>query len=126
MFFLGALFFTTFFSILNSPDAWLLAKGRQFALLSIATWGIVPIALLQLLVGAAVLGLLLRRVDRFNRIDGLLLVALPIAAFALHIHLGTPLSGLLIVLLWVVFTLYSLGQADLRRGYRLGRPAVGE
>jgi branched-chain amino acid transport system permease protein len=126
MFFLGALLFTTFFSILNSPDAWLLAKGRQFGVLSIATWGIVPTALLQLVVGAAVLGLLLRRVDRFNRIDGLLLVALPIAAFALHIHLGTPLSGLLIVLLWVVFTLYSLGQPDLRRAYRLGRADVRE
>jgi hypothetical protein len=119
MFLLGALFFTTFFNILNSPDAWLLPK-RSFALFSIATWGIVPAALLQLVVGAAALGLLLRRVDRFNRIDGLLLIGLPIAALALHIHLGTPLSGLLIVLLWVVFTLYSLAQADLRRGYRLG------
>ena len=71
------------------------------------------------------LGLLLRRVDQFNRIDGLLLIALPIAALALHIHLGTPLSGLLIVLLWIVFTMYSLGQPDLSRAYRLGPPAAG-
>lgn len=126
MFLLGALFFTTFFSILQSPGAWLLPRGREFALFALATWGIVPCALLQLVVGAALLWLLLRRADRFNRIDGLVLLALPVAAFALHIYLGTPLSGLLVVLLWVVFTVYSLGQADFRRAYRLGRlPADG-
>src|SRR5262245_44703189 len=78
MFFLGALFFTTFFGILHSPSAWLLAaKARGLALFSVATWGIVPGALLQLVVGAAVLALLLRRVHLFNRIDGLLLLVVP-------------------------------------------------
>ena len=124
MFFGGALFFTTFFGLLHSPGAWLLAKGREFAPFALTSWGIVPGALLQLVVGAAVLWLLLRRADRFNRIDGLLLLALPVAALALHVHLGTPLSGLLIVLLWVVFTLYSLAQPEFRRAYRLGRAAA--
>jgi branched-chain amino acid transport system permease protein len=124
MFFPGALFFTTFFSILHTPSAWLLPRGREFALFALTSWGIVPCALLQLVVGAAVLALLLRRVERFNRIDGVLLLALPVAALALHIHLGTPLSGLLVVLLWIVFTLYSLGQPEFRRAYRLGRPAA--
>ena len=67
-----------------------------------------PCALLQLVVGGSALWLLLRRADRFNRIDGALLLALPVAALVLHVYLGTPLSGLLIVLLWVIFTVYSL------------------
>ena len=124
MFFGGALFFTTFFSLLQSPEAWLLPRGRAFALLAPQTWGIVPCALLQLAIGAAVLRLLLRRVDRFNRVNGALLLALPLAALALHVQLGTPLSGLLVVLLWIVFTVYSLVQAELRRAYGLGRPAA--
>ncbi|MPZ33668.1 MAG: hypothetical protein GEV13_22215 [Rhodospirillales bacterium] len=125
MFLGGALLFTTFFSILQSPGAWLLPRTRVFEPFALATWGIVPCALLQLVVGAAALWLLLRRVDRFNRIDGALLLILPIAALVLHVYLGTPLSGLLIVLLWVIFTVYSLVQADFRRAYRLGRPPNG-
>ena len=125
MFFAGALFFTTFFSLLQSPAAWL-AKGRAIALLSPPTWGIVPVALVQLVVGGALLWLLLRRAERFNWIDGLMLLALPLAALALHVHLGTPLSGLLVVLLWIIFTVYSLGQAEFRRAYGIGRPAAVE
>lgn len=125
MFFGGALLFTTFFSILQSPGAWLLPRTRVFEPFALATWGIVPCALLQLVVGAAALWLLLRRVDRFNPIDGALLLILPIVALVLHVYLGTPLSGLLIVLLWVIFTVYSLGQADFRRAYRRGWPATG-
>jgi branched-chain amino acid transport system permease protein len=117
MFFGGALLFTTFFNILHTPAAWLLPRGREFVLLSLPTWGIVPCALLQLVAGGAVLWLLLRRADQFKAIDGALLLALPIAAFALHVHLGTPLSGLLIVLLWVVFTAYSLAQPEFRHAY---------
>jgi hypothetical protein len=67
----------------------------------------------------------LRRADRFNAIDGLLLLALPVAALALHVWLGTPLSGLLIVLLWVVFTVYALVHPDFRRVWHLGRSATG-
>ena len=85
-----------------------------------------PVALVQLVVGGALLWLLLRRAERFNRIDGLMLLALPLAALALHVRLGTPLSGLLVVLLWIVFTVYSLGQAEFRRAFGIGRPAVGE
>ncbi len=127
MFFGGALLFTTFFAVLHTPAAWLLPRARIFDLFSLPTWGIVPCALLQLAVGGALLWLLLRRADRFNRIDGLLLLALPIAFLALHVWLATPLSGLLIALLWVVFTVYSLSQADFRRAWRIGRqaPAAG-
>jgi len=71
-----------------------------------------------------VLWLLLRRADRFNRIAGALLLALPIAGLVLHVYLATPLSGLLIVLLWVVFTVYSQCQADFRHAYGIGRPAA--
>lgn len=125
MFFGGALLFTTFFAILHAPGAWLLPRAREFVPFSLATWGIVPCALLQLVVGGLALWLLLRRADRFNRIDGTLLLALPVGALVLHVYLGTPLSGLLIVLLWVIFTVYSLSQADFRRAYRIGRPAAG-
>jgi len=124
MFFLGALLFTTFFSILQSPNTWLLPRAREFSLFSLVTWGIVPCALLQLALGAAALWLLLRRAERFSRIDGALLLALPVAALALHVWLRTPLSGLMIVLLWVIFTAYSLCQADFRRAYGIGRPAA--
>jgi branched-chain amino acid transport system permease protein len=117
MFFGGTLLFTTLFNILHTPAAWLLPRGHAFVLLSLPTWGIVPCALLQLAVGGVLLWLLLRRADRFERIDGALLLALPIAAFALHVDLGTPLSGLLVVLLWVAFTAYSLAQPEFRRAY---------
>ena len=112
MFLAGAVSFTTFFNLLQSPGAWLVAKSG---------WGIVPWTIAQLVVGGALLWLLLRRADRFNKIDGLLLLGLPVAALALHVHLGTPLSGLLVVLLWVVFTVYALGQAEFRRAYGIGR-----
>lgn len=124
MFLGAALVFATFFAILQSPRAWLLPRAHAFSLFSPVSWGIVPCALLQLAVGAGLLWLLLRRADRFNPINGSLLLALPIAGLALHVYLGTPLSGLLIVLLWVVFTLYSLCQADLRHAYGIGRPAA--
>ncbi len=125
MFFAAALSFATFFAILQSPRAWLLPRTRGFSLLSLASWGIVPCALLQLAVGAGVLWWLLQRADRFNRIDGALLLALPITALALHVYLATPLSGLLIMLLWIVFTVYSLCQADFRHAYGIGWPAAG-
>jgi len=125
MFFGGALLFTTFFSILHTPAAWLLPRARVFDLLSLPTWGIVPCTLLQLAVGGSLLWLLLRRADRFNAIDGLLLLALPVAALALHVWLSTPLSGLLIVLLWVVFTVYALVHPDFGRVWHLGRSATG-
>lgn len=124
IFFGATVLFGTFFAILQSPGAWLFPRARAFSLFSLATWGIVPCALLQLSVGAAVLWLLLRRADRFNRIAGALLLALPIAGLVLHVYLATPLSGLLIVLLWVVFTVYSLCQGDFRHAYGIGRPAA--
>jgi branched-chain amino acid transport system permease protein len=125
MFFLGALLFATFFSILQSPGAWLMPRTREFALLSLASWGIVPCALLQLVLGGAALWQLLRRAERFHRLDGALLLALPAVALALHAYLRTPLSGLLILLLWLIFTIYSLCQADFRRAYGFGRAAGG-
>jgi MFS family permease len=125
MFFLGALLFATFFSILQSPGAWLMPRTREFALLSLASWGIVPCALLQLVLGGAALWQLLRRAERFHRLDGALLLALPAVALALHAYLRTPLSGLLILLLWLIVTIYSLCQADFRRAYGFGRAAGG-
>ncbi|WP_395715128.1 hypothetical protein [Reyranella sp.] len=88
---------------------------------SLPTWGIVPCALLQFVVVGAILWLLLRRADRFARLDGALLLVLPVAVLALNVWLGTPLSGLLIVLLWAIFTVYALGQAEFRSAYGIGR-----
>ena len=123
MFFLGSLVFTSFFAILHQPAAWLMPRARTFVAWSLPTWGIVPCALLQLAVVGAILWLLLRRADRFERVNGALLVALPIGVLALNVWLGTPLSGLLIVLLWAIFAVYSLGQADFRHAYGIGRAA---
>ena len=53
--------------ILQSPGAWLLPRAR-IRVFSLPTWGIVPCALLQLVVGGAALWLLLRRADRFDRV----------------------------------------------------------
>jgi len=110
-----------FFSILQQPGAWLLPRARTFVPWSLPTWGIVPCALLQLMVIGAILWLLLRRADRFERLNGVLLLALPIGVLALNVWLATPLSGLLIVLLWAIFALYTLAQADFRRAYRIER-----
>jgi branched-chain amino acid transport system permease protein len=124
MFFGGALALATFFAILQSPGAWLLPRARDASVLSPATWGIVPCALAQLALGGAALWWLLRRAGLFNRTDWALLLALPVAALVLHVHLGTPLSGLLVMLLWVIFSVHSLCQADLRRAWGIGRPAA--
>jgi len=121
MFFGGSLVFAGFFSILQQPGAWLLPRARTFVPWSLPTWGIVPCALLQFMVIGAILWLLLHRADRFERLNGVLLLALPIGVLALNVWLATPLSGLLIVLLWAIFALYSLAQADFRRAYRIER-----
>lgn len=123
MFFLGSLLFTSFFAILHQPAAWLLPRARTFVAWSLPTWGIVPCALLQLAIVGGILWLLLRRADRFERVNGVLLLALPIGVLALNVWLATPLSGLLIVLLWAIFATYSLGQADFRHAYGIGRAA---
>ena len=123
MFFLGSLVFTSFFAILHQPAAWLMPRARTFVAWSLPTWGVVPCALLQLAVVGAILWLLLRRADRFERVNGVLLLALPIGVLALNVWLATPLSGLLIVLLWAIFAVYSLGQADFRHAYGIGRAA---
>jgi branched-chain amino acid transport system permease protein len=123
MFFGGSLVFTGFFAILHQPGAWLMPRARSFVAWSLPTWGIVPCSLLQLVVVGAILWLLLRRADRFERLNGVLLLALPLGVLALNVWLATPLSGLLIVLLWVIFALYSLSQADFRRAYGIGRAA---
>lgn len=115
MFFGGALVFTAFFSILQQPDAWLAPRARNWAIWAPATWGVVPCMLVQLALFGGGLWLLLRRAGQFARRDAVLLVALPVLFLALHLHLGTPLSGLLIALLWVVHTIHALAQPDLRR-----------
>ena len=119
-FFFGALAFTAFFTLLRTPESWLLSEDWDFELLSLITWGTVPRTAVQLLVGGAIFMLLLRGIRSYSSLYRWLLLAYPLAGLALHLYLETPLSGLLIVLLWAIYTFYVLFQPDIRRAFGTG------
>ena len=119
-FFCGAVAFTAFFSVLQAPDSWWISEDWDFELLSLITWGIVPRTVLQLIVGAAVLWWLLRGIRAYQPLHRWLLLAATILSIVLHIYLETPLSGLLLVFLWLVFSFYILLQSDVRRAFSDG------
>ncbi|MBX3501567.1 MAG: branched-chain amino acid ABC transporter permease [Alphaproteobacteria bacterium] len=120
MFFAGAVLFTAFFAVLQQPEAWLEPRARNWSIWAPVTWGVVPCALVQLALFGGALWLLLRRAERFVLRDAVLLVALPVLFLALHAYLQTPLSGMLIALLWVIHTIHALAQPDLRRAFAKG------
>lgn len=119
-FFLGALAFTAFFAILQAPGSWLMSEDWDFELLSLITWGVVPQTALQLIIGGAILLGLMRGIRGYSSLYRWLLLAYPLLGIALHIYLETPLSGLLIVLLWAIFTIYVMFQTDIRRAFGTG------
>lgn len=116
-FFCGALFFTTFFSILLTPDSWLLSEAWDFALVDLRTWGIVPRTLVQGVIGGLIFLPLLHGLKAFSPLCRRLLLVFPVLPLALHIYLHTPLTGLLIVVLWGVFIYYNLLQADVKLAF---------
>lgn len=116
-FFSAVLFFTAFFSILLTPDAWLLSEVGTFSVLDPRTWGIVPRTLVQALLGGLIFPPLLRGLKAFVPVCRFLVCAVPLLALALHIYLATALSGLLIVALWTVFIYYNVLQTDVRHAF---------
>jgi hypothetical protein len=102
-FFGAVLFLTGFFSVLKSPDNW----GR--ALL---------ITLAQAAVGLVVLPWMLRQLSTFSQPWRLFFLLLPLVPLALHVKLQTPLSGLMIIILWAVFIYNYLWQVEVRAAFR--------
>ncbi len=125
-FFIGAVIFTAFFAILQAPDSWWISEDWDFELLSLITWGIVPRSIPQAIIGAALLWWLLRGIAAYQPLHRWLLLAFTVLALALHIYLETPLSGLLIILLWAIFSFYILFQADVRQAFAGGERVEAE
>ena len=104
-FFAATLFFTGFFRLLQAPDAWVATL-----LLTAA----------QALVGAVLCAWMLRRLNTFAPVWRSVFLVFPVLPLALHIALHTPLSGLMIVVLWAVFIYNYLWQAEIREAF--GQP----
>ena len=112
--FLGSLSFCAFFAILNTPDSWLTSEELNFEMFSLISWGIVPRTALQLAVGIGVFAVLVRGVRAYSPLYRWLLLVLCLPVLALNIYLETPLSGLLLVFLWIVYLYFFLNQPDIR------------
>ena len=62
----------------------------------------------------------MRGIRAYQPLHRWLLLAATILSIVLHIYLETPLSGLLLVFLWLVFSFYILLQSDVRRAFSDG------
>jgi hypothetical protein len=98
-FFGAALFFTGFFSLLKAPEAWL---------------SVLLLTAGQAVVGLALFPWMLRQLTTFAPAWRAVFLLFPVVPLALHITLHTPLSGLMIVVLWAVFIHSYLWQAEIR------------
>jgi len=110
-FFAATLFFTGFFRILQAPDTWMAT-----VLLTVA----------QAVVGAVLCAWMLRQLKTFAQVWRIVFLIFPGLPLALHIMLHTPLSGLLIIVLWAVFIYNYLWQVEIREAFGRPRPAVLE
>ena len=108
------------------PASWLVNDEWDFEFLSMISWGIVPRTIPQLVIGGAVLWWLLKGLPTYQPLYRWLLLVLPVLALILHIYLETPLSGLFVVGLWVIYSVYALFQADVRQAFSTGVPAAVE
>ena len=107
-FFVGMLVFSGFFMILKAPEMW----GRTLLL-----------TLLQAVVGVLVFPWMLRQLSTFAPLWRWVFLVFPLAPLALHIMLHTPLSGLMVIVLWTVFIYSYLWQAEVRQAFRGQRQA---
>ena len=117
-FFVAVLGLTAFFSILHDPSAWWVSPAGPFTFTDLRTWGIIPRTLGQAVIGVAVFPWFLRGLRAFYPPCRWFFLLLPIVPLALHIYLQTPLSGLLIVLLWGIFIHSDLWRAEVRQAFR--------
>ena len=108
-FFVAMLFFTGFFHLLQKPEAW-----RAILLVTAG----------QAVLGGAFCTWLLRQLGTFRQLWRGCCLLLPLAFFGLHIVLRTPLSGLMIVVLWAVFVCSYLLQAEIREAFGARRQAL--
>jgi hypothetical protein len=60
---------------------------------------------------------MLRQLNTFAPLWRLVFLLFPLLPLALHIALHTPLSGLMIVVLWAVFIYNYLWQAEIRAAF---------
>jgi hypothetical protein len=110
-FFTATLFFTGFFRLLQAPDTW------------VAT---LLLTAVQAVLGAGLCAWMLRRLNTFAQVWRIVFLIFPVLPLALHIALHTPLSGLMIVVLWAVFIYNYLWQAEIREAFcQPHRPALG-
>jgi hypothetical protein len=63
---------------------------------------------------------MLRQLNTFAQVWRIIFLVFPLLPLALHIALHTPLSGLMIVVLWAVFIYNYLWQAEIREAF--GQP----
>jgi branched-chain amino acid transport system permease protein len=122
-FFGGAMFCTAFFAILQYPASWLVNDEWDFELFSLISWGIVPRTVLLAGVGGALLWWLLRGIRDYQQLYRWALLALSVLMMVVYIYLETPLSGLFIVMLWIIYSFYGLFQPDVREVFGTGGPA---
>jgi hypothetical protein len=63
---------------------------------------------------------MLRQLNTLAQVWRVIFLVFPLLPLALHIALHTPLSGLMIVVLWAVFIYNYLWQAEIREAF--GQP----
>ena len=101
-FFAATLFSTGFFRLLQAPEIW-----PATVLLTAA----------QALIGVALCTWMLRQLNTFAPLWRIVFLIFPLLPLALHIALYTPLSGLMIVVLWAVCIYNYLWQAEIREAF---------
>ena len=101
-FFAAMLFFTGFFRILQAPDTWVTT---------------VLLAAAQAAVGVLLCAWMLRQLNTFAPVWRIVFLLFPLLPLGLHIALSTPLSGLMIIVLWAVFIYSYLWQDEIREAF---------
>ena len=102
-FFAATLFFTAFFRILQAPDTWLTTVLLTGA---------------QAVIGGFICRWLLHQLNALGQGWRVAFLLFPVLPLALHIALHTPMSGLMIIVLWAIFIYHYLWQADIRAAFR--------
>jgi branched-chain amino acid transport system permease protein len=102
-FFAAMLVFSGFFMILKAPDAWVKT---------------LLITLAQAVIGALLFPWMLHQLSTFAPGWRLVFLVFPLLPLVLHIRLHTPISGLMIIVLWTVFIYRYLWQAEVRAAFR--------
>jgi hypothetical protein len=106
--FVAVLVFTGFFLVLKAPDRWVTTL--------LVTLG-------QAVLGGLLFPSMLRRLGTLAPGWRLAFLLFPLVPLAVHVALGTPPSGLMIVVLWAVFIHTHLWRPEIRAAFR-GRSTV--